>query len=436
MIDTSIIVRTKNEERWIGHCLAAIFSQDYKNFEVIIVDNNSDDCTIEVAKRYPIAQIVTIENFMPGKALNLGIKASTGMFIVCISAHCIPKDKTWLGALRQHFDKNVNLAGVYGRQLPISFTEDIDKRDLLTVFGVEARLQTKDYFFHNANSMVRRDVWDRVSFDETVTNIEDRVWGKKVISMGYQLQYDPEAAVFHHHGLNQGNSPKRARGVVSILESMDHEVSEQLPETLKPENALIAALLPIRERHLGHDQKLHLETTISYLKSSKYLKDIYLLSFDPIMAKNNHVKWLDRAQMQSQDDGGLEELLSESLQKIEQEGGFPEAILYVNFDYMHRPIGMLDDVIAKAQYSGCDTVFPAILDYGHYWIMSENGDYFQIDSSMRNRSERQPIYKALYGQGCLTSSSLIRAKKLVGGKVGILPLTDEKYTFRNDWRVS
>lgn len=435
MIDTSIIVRTKNEERWIGHCLAAIFSQDYKNFEVIVVDNQSDDRTIEVAKRYSIAQILTIENFLPGKALNLGIKASTGLFIVCISAHCIPRDKAWLSSLRRHFDNNTNLAGVYGRQLPTSFTEDIDKRDLLTVFGVEARLQTKDYFFHNANSMIRRDVWDRFSFDEEVTNIEDRVWGKKVISMGYQLQYDPEAAVFHHHGLNQGNSPKRARGVVSILESMDHEISEQLPETLKPENALISALLPISDQHLNYDQKLHLESTISYLKSSKYLKDIYLISFDSDLAKDNQVKWVNRAHMQSQKDGGLEDLLSESLQEIEVRGYFPEAILYVNFDYMHRPIGMLDDVISKAQYSGCDTVFPALLDYGHYWIMGDNGDYSQVDSSMKNRSERQPIYKALYGQGCLTSSSLIRVKKLVGGKVGILPLRDEKFTFRNDWRV-
>ena len=41
----SIIVRTKNEERWIGHCLKAIYEQDYPSFEVILVDNNSTDNT-------------------------------------------------------------------------------------------------------------------------------------------------------------------------------------------------------------------------------------------------------------------------------------------------------------------------------------------------------------------------------------------------------
>ena len=46
----SIIIRTKNEERWISNCLDKIFSQSYKNFEVILVDNNSSDKTVEKSK--------------------------------------------------------------------------------------------------------------------------------------------------------------------------------------------------------------------------------------------------------------------------------------------------------------------------------------------------------------------------------------------------
>ena len=53
----SIIIRTKNEERWIAHCLSSIFIQDYSNFEVIVVDNESTDHTIEVAKRFPLASL-------------------------------------------------------------------------------------------------------------------------------------------------------------------------------------------------------------------------------------------------------------------------------------------------------------------------------------------------------------------------------------------
>ena len=50
----SIIVRTKDEERWISQCLRAVFSQTYSNFEVILVDNDSTDQTIAKALNFDI----------------------------------------------------------------------------------------------------------------------------------------------------------------------------------------------------------------------------------------------------------------------------------------------------------------------------------------------------------------------------------------------
>ena len=48
----SIIIRTKNEERWIGQCLDAISKQTYKNFEIILVDNLSHDKTVDKANDF------------------------------------------------------------------------------------------------------------------------------------------------------------------------------------------------------------------------------------------------------------------------------------------------------------------------------------------------------------------------------------------------
>jgi len=64
-IKISIVIRTYNEERWIAHCLGAIFNQEFNDFEVVIVDNKSTDHTVEIAKRYPIANIVNIDKFLP-----------------------------------------------------------------------------------------------------------------------------------------------------------------------------------------------------------------------------------------------------------------------------------------------------------------------------------------------------------------------------------
>ena len=58
----SIIIRTKNEERWISSCLKSVFRQDYGNFEVILVDNMSADLTLSKAREHPIT-LVEIEKF-------------------------------------------------------------------------------------------------------------------------------------------------------------------------------------------------------------------------------------------------------------------------------------------------------------------------------------------------------------------------------------
>ena len=160
MKKVSIIVRTKNEEKWISLCLGAIRKQRYNNFEIILVDNNSTDKTIEKAKIFDV-KLVHIDDFIPGKAINDGIRASDGEYIVCISGHCIPTNEFWLEKIVADLNDQ-EIGGVYGRQEPMSFTNPLDKRDLLTVFGLDKKIQIKDYFFHNANSAFRREVREKV----------------------------------------------------------------------------------------------------------------------------------------------------------------------------------------------------------------------------------------------------------------------------------
>ena len=106
----SIIVRTKNEGFWIGKCLHEIKNQNYKNYEVIVVDNSSTDRTLRIVKNnFPKVKIVKYKSkeFFPGRALNLGIQASKGRLIAMISGHCIPKNKLWLSNLIKNYRPSV-----------------------------------------------------------------------------------------------------------------------------------------------------------------------------------------------------------------------------------------------------------------------------------------------------------------------------------------
>lgn len=433
-LKASIIVRTRNEEFWIGHCLEAIFLQEFDSFEVILVDNNSIDNTIKVAQRYPISKIVNIDNFLPGKALNDGIRASAGDYIVCISSHCVPKDKNWLRNLYDNFNNNKKIAGVYGRQLPLSYTGDDDKRDLLITFGQDRKIQVKDYFFHNANSMLPRSIWNKFPFDESLTNIEDRAWAKLVIDAGYQIIYEPDAPVYHHHGLHQhGSSSKRSKGIATILDKLDEEDIGDLPFSLKPENISVSSLLLVNDKvdELSLEIKL-LEMSINDLKSASYVNDIFIASYDKNIAMQFGAQWIDRNQLVfNETEMNVEKLLSLSLSDIESKGIFPGVILYVNHHYPFRPYNLFDDLINDLQYMGLSSVFPCFVDFGHYWQKRSDSSFIKIDSSMDSRSSREPMLRALYGLGCATSSVEIRKGSITGDNIGVISIEDYRYTLNS-----
>jgi rhamnosyltransferase len=211
----SIVTRTKNEEQHLEAFFQAISKQSIAPLEVIVVDNDSSDRSKEICEAWGAKVIHTVD-YLPGKALNLGISKATADHIAIISSHCIPANRDWLKNLCVPLEKD-GIAGAYGRQVPTEKSKPNDIRDLLTTFPNESRIQFTDPFFHNANSVVRRQIWEKYPFDNEVTNIEDRVWAKLVIERGFQLAYNPEAIVFHEHGINHDGDKDRAFKISKVL---------------------------------------------------------------------------------------------------------------------------------------------------------------------------------------------------------------------------
>ena len=130
----SIIIRTKNEGKYIGRCLQQVYRQRYTDFEVILVESGSTDGTLEIAERFPI-RLVTIrpETFTYGYALNIGVAAARAPIVVSLSGHSIPYDNRWLGNLIRRFD-DAKVAGAYSRQ--VCYPNQPDLREGLRLFHV------------------------------------------------------------------------------------------------------------------------------------------------------------------------------------------------------------------------------------------------------------------------------------------------------------
>jgi rhamnosyltransferase len=420
----SIIVRTKNEERWIGTCLRAINRQTYRNFEVVLVDNESNDQT--VAKAVPFGvNVVRIDKFLPGKALNDGIRASSGQILVCLSGHCIPADETWLENLIRDL-RDPEVAGVYGRQQPLSFSSDLDKRDLMLVFGLDKKIQVKDSFFHNANSAIRRETWERYPFDEQITNIEDRLWGRQVLSAGMKIVYEPEASVYHWHGIHQDMDRERASSVVRIMEQIERLDSTRYNGDVS--DLSVVAIIPSRGEPRRLDGIPLITQTLRHALDARHIKEIFVATDNETtaeVARSTGVKALMRPPSLSEDYVDLADVLQFALETIEANGPLPDLVAVMEETHPFRPAGLLDSMIVKLVIEGMDSLVAARREPRRLWV-SEYGKIRDLaDGGFMPRQFKNTVaYISLFGLGCITHPAFIRDGSLLGANAGIFELDD------------
>ncbi len=197
----SIIIRTKNEARFIGETLAAIFEQDTDlAFEVIIIDSGSTDATLDVARGFKV-RLYEIEpsQFTYGYALNYGRKLAPGPYVVNLSAHCKPVDDKWLAKLLAPLVSDPSIAATYGKQVPIKGCNPLEERKMIAAFTLhgDGTLRVK---FSNSNCAIRKSVCETYPFDEKAAFAEDFIWSQ-VLPAEYKIKYVADAAVYHSHPL-------------------------------------------------------------------------------------------------------------------------------------------------------------------------------------------------------------------------------------------
>ena len=409
-----------------------IYAQTITDIEVILVDNNSTDNTVRLAKQFPV-KVVTIEEFRPGLSINSGIRAAAGEYIACLSAHCIPKHKRWLENLLRNFDTvDGPIAGVYGRQIPFRYSKANDKRDLLTTFGLDRRVQVKDAFFHNANSMFPRRIWEEIPFDESTTNIEDRIWGKEVIERKYKIIYEPEAEVFHYHGIHHNLSEQRCNQVVRIMEDIHTDMLQEIPSSLKPENANIVAFVPlVGDIKIINNENL-LVRVIRQIRECPYVKDVVVVSEkDSVLefAGQLQAKAVKRGRDLLKQGQSIETTLKYAVEQYERRFNIIDAVIFVNYLYPFRPSGFFCDLVEEFCYTDADSTIAARKDYRVYWI-KKGDNYESIGDNFLPRDEKQPLFRGVWGLGGISSSQIIRRGQLLGESINLLNLKDDKYTIR------
>lgn len=380
----SIIIRTLNESKYISLCLNAIKNQNYKNYEVILVDSGSSDDTIQRALSIMDCKVLNCfqDDYFPGISLNLGCKESNGEILVFLSAHCIPCDNDWLTNLIKPFSDNAKIAGTYGRQLPLPHSKPEDVRDLLITFGSEDKLQQVDSFFHNANSAILKKVWKNFPFDDKAKNIEDRIWANSVISNGFEIFYSSNSKVFHFHGIHQFGNIDRLTSTNQVIKrySLFKTGDDKLPI------ALIRSVvcIPILGKFKIVDNEFLIIKTLDYLKKYDFINEIILYTNTKIPSKildhDRRVKSVKRPKYLDSISIDTHIVLMEFSNYCKKNKIYPDIVFYMEEVYPNRNKLNLIEITSNLINSNYDAIIPSFVE-NRMILMKENNTNFSLLNS-------------------------------------------------------
>ncbi len=209
MSKVSVIILTKNGGPLFRTCVEGVCAQSHAGtVEIIVVDSGSTDETLEVMKDYPVRlERIPPESFHHARTRNFAATLAGGEFLVFLSQDAVPGSNRWLQAMVANFD-DPGVGAVYGRQVPKPGSSLERQHALDAVYGEKKIVKDpanrngqgyRFYHFSDANSAMRRSVWEVTRFPEDLKIFEDLGIAKRILDAGWKIVYDPEPSVFHSH---------------------------------------------------------------------------------------------------------------------------------------------------------------------------------------------------------------------------------------------
>ncbi len=228
MVQVSVIIVNRNGREFLEHCMQALEAQTFTNYEVIVVDNNSTDGSVELLESSfgQVQLIRNTENRGFAAANNQAIRGSAAPFVATLNNDTRP-EPGWLDALVTAMEAAqgvgacaskmlfanqpgvINSAGIAIDRAGIAWdrlggtTDCPDEAHLYDVFGACA-----------GAALYRRTMLEEIGLfdDDFFAYLEDVDLAWRAQAAGWRTLYVPSARVIHHHsGTSIEGSPLKSR---------------------------------------------------------------------------------------------------------------------------------------------------------------------------------------------------------------------------------
>lgn len=198
----SVIIPTFNSSKELTKCLESFKTQTLsnENFEVIVVDDGSNDGTKDAVTKYPVRYIYQ-QNRGPAAARNNGANQAQGEIILFTDADCEPQPN-WIEEMIKPLDdpQVVGVKGAYKtrQREPVARLVQIEYEHKYE------RMKKFQYidFIDTYSAGYRKDIFLKYNgFDERYpkASVEDQEFSFRLSHDGHKMVFNPDAVVFHKH---------------------------------------------------------------------------------------------------------------------------------------------------------------------------------------------------------------------------------------------
>ncbi len=192
----SVIIPTYNEGAYIGDCLTALMPQISKGDEVIVIDNNSADNTIDIAKGFKGVRVLTETQQGQIFAQRTGLMAAKNDLVARIDADTIVADN-WLITIKARFSSAQAPDALSGPGYSYDTRFSYPARLMGFVTFTTNRFISGFYPLWGSNFAIKKSVWlDVASASHDRRELwEDFELGILLHDHGYKAAYEPALSV-------------------------------------------------------------------------------------------------------------------------------------------------------------------------------------------------------------------------------------------------
>ncbi len=197
----SVVIPHLNQQKSLRRCLRSLMAQTCPRnlFEVVVVDNGSIEPPTEVTGAFDGVRLEHEPSRGPGPARNLGVAVSRGEILAFIDADCTA-EKSWLAAIAERFE-SAREGLILGGDVGIAI-EDPQRLTMLEAYECVFAYRQQEYiekhgFSGTGNLAVRRRDFHAIGPFAGIDQAEDREWGRRARSIGYDIVYVPGMIVYH-----------------------------------------------------------------------------------------------------------------------------------------------------------------------------------------------------------------------------------------------